>query len=196
MNGGYRIYQSYHDAYSLKAWLSTSVDNLYNAVSGDIMMFNEVKQMADQTVQKLTGGKQGLYTNWENSTDIQDVMKPFLRYIRDYNKTTVISNFKRAWSKYGQGKSVPWSAFQVYLDSLANITAYFKANDNTQTLFSEKVWNDWIDLFGSPNPVHFPNLPLNALTSVLLPGKVFRFEVKKVEFPKPPSCYYNAYYIR
>ena len=195
-NGGYRIYQSYHDAYSLNAWLSTSVDNLYNAVSGDIMLFNEVKYMADQTLQKITGGKQSLYSNWENSTDIPDIMKPFLKYVRDYNQATVMSNFKRAWSKYGQGKVIPWESFQTYVNTLVGIASYFKANDNTATLFSEKIWNDWIDLFASPNPVHFPNLPLNALTSILLPGKTFRFEIKKVDLTSPPNCYYNSYYIR
>ena len=68
--------------------------------------------------------------------------------------------------EYGKSQVIQWSSFETYLNTLAYITSYFEKFDNTTTLFSEKVWNDWIDLLASPNPVHFPNFPTNGLTSI------------------------------
>ena len=160
------------------------------------MIFNEVKYIADQLIQKMTGGKLNINSNWKKSPLIPESYKPFIQYVKDYKQATAVNNFKRAWNKYGKGQVIPWSSFETYLNTLADMTAYFKKVDNTATLFSEKVWNDWIDLFASPNPVHFPNFPTNGLTSIILPGKIFRFEVKKVELKSPPNCYYNAFYIQ
>jgi hypothetical protein len=195
LNRGYRIYQSYHDAFSLNAWLSGSVNGLYNAVSGDIMLFNTVKAQASGLIQMLTNGKYNLSSNWQDSTEIPSFFKPFIQYIRDYNQTTAVNNFERAWMKYGRGLIIPTNIFDNYVNTLASMASYFKTNDNTATPFSESIWNDWIDLFGSPNPVHYPNLAHNALTQYITPGKTFRFEIKKIPLTVLPNCMFNAFYV-
>jgi hypothetical protein len=112
------------------------------------MLFNEVKAQASGFVKQFTNGKYDLNSNWSNSTDIPQAYKPFLQYVKDYNQQTAISNFNRAWTKYGKGVTLSWNAFQNYVNILANLSTYFKTTDNTGSLFNEKIWNDWIDLFG------------------------------------------------
>lgn len=199
MGSGYRIYQSYHDAYSLKAWLSTSLDGLYDAEHGDIMLFNELKSRVNEFIKQFSGGKYNISSDLDNAPELPAFFIPFCKYVKNYNQTTATDNLKRAWNKYGKGQVVSWETMKNYIDIVANMTTYFKQNDNTQNLFNEKIFNDWIDLFGSPNPVHYPNLPHNGITSLILPGRSYRFEVKKVAFDgytSPVDCYYNYYNIR
>ncbi len=69
------------------------------------------------------------------------------------------------------------------------MTSYLKQNANSQTLFSEKVYNDWIDLFGSPNPVHYSNFPNNAINNFLFSShRSYDFQVKTVILDKSQSC--------
>ena len=184
---GYIIYQSYNSAYSNKAWLSTSTDGLLK--SGDIMVFNKLKNKVNQLIIQLTGSKYNIST-FENA-DVYQNLKPFAKYVNDYTEETAVNNFQRAWNQYGKGKIIPWAEFKVYIDSLAQMTTYFEANTATNTLFSEKVFNDWIDLFASPNPVHFPNLETNAITDMILPGRVYRFEIKVSLLGDESQCEYN-----
>ena len=112
------------------------------------MLFNEVKAQASGFVKQFTNGKYDLNSNWSNSTEIPQIYKPFLQYVKDYNQHTAISNFNRAWSKYGKGVTLSWNDFQTYVNTLAELSTYFKTNDNTGAFFSQKTWDDWINLFG------------------------------------------------
>jgi len=90
--------------------------DLYNAVSGDIMLFNTVKAQASGLIQMLTNGKYNLSSNWQDSTEIPSFFKPFIQYIRDYNQTTAVNNFERAWMKYGRGLIIPTNIFDNYVN--------------------------------------------------------------------------------
>ncbi len=57
------------------------------------MLFNEVKAQASGFVKQFTNGKYDLNSNWSNSTEIPQIYKPFLQYVKDYNQHTAISNF-------------------------------------------------------------------------------------------------------
>jgi hypothetical protein len=194
---GYRIYQSYNDAYSLKAWLSENITGLFNATDGDIMIFNKVKFQVNGLIQQLTNGQFNINSNLSNVVQIPQVFLPFIKYVRDYNQTKAVDIFKRALNKYGKSKILSWETFSNYIDILANMTSYLKENVNTQTLFSEKIYNNWIDLFGSPNPVHFVNLPNNAVTNFLFnPKRNYDFQVKTIILDKSQSCEENFFILK
>jgi len=166
------------------------------------MLFNQVKAQASSLIEMLTKGKYNLNSsNWQNSTEIPSYFKPFIQYIRDYNQTAAFNNFRRAWIKYGRGLIIPTNTFDNYVKVLADMASYFKANNNTAKPFSDKVWSDWIDLFGPPNPVHYPNLPHNAVTQYITPGKKFRLEIKTIpltylpEYKLHMNCKNNAMHI-
>ena len=141
---------------------------------------------------QLTNGAYNITTFDSASNLIPAFFLPYARYVRDYNETTATNNFKRAWQMYGQGKILSWSTVQSYIRTLANLTTYLNAYDNTATLFDEKIFNDWIDLFAAPDLVHFPNLPNNAIGNLIFKDRVYRFESKVTILTQPTSCVYNA----
>jgi hypothetical protein len=192
---GYIIYQSYNGAYSLKAWLSNNITGLYqNNNNGDIMVFSKVKEQVNGLLQAVTQGAINIDSDLENPnlpTTIQ-AFRPFIKYVRDYNATTAINNFQRAWNKYGKSKALDWNTFSNYVNMLSEMTSYFSNNANKDTLFSEKIHNDWIDMFGSPNPVHYINLPNNAVTNFIFqPSRSYDFQVKTTIIGKTQNCEEN-----
>lgn len=191
---GYRIYQSYFQAYSLKAWLSNSTVGLFDADFGDIMVFGELKEQVNIIIQKFTNNKHNLTSGFENATDFPDEFKPFCLFVKNYNETTAMNNFIKAWNVYGQGKVISWAQMEDYINKVADMTIYFDKYANTADLFSEKIYNDWTDLFGSPNPVHFPNLAYNAIHQNLFQERVYRFEILVSKF-KESDCDNHFYYI-
>jgi hypothetical protein len=127
-----------------------------------------------------------------DSAPVPSYFIPYAKYVRDYNETTAINNFKGAWENYGQGKIIPWSSMKDYISTLANITSYLNTYDNTATLFDENIFKNWIDLHAAPNLVHFPNLPNNAIGSLIYKNRVYRFETKVTILTQPTNCDYNS----
>ena len=191
-NRGYIIYQSFFETYSLKAWLSSNINGMYNPDDGEIMMINVVKNEVNKMIQYVSNGQLDINSDLSNSP-IPAYFIPFVDYIRDYNRESVLSNFRRAWSQWGKGQAINWKSFSVYLNKLADMTAYFKNNVNTENLFSEKVFNDWIDLFGSPSPVHYFNMPNNAITNLAFAQspRGYDFQVKVTVLKDSENCEAN-----
>ena len=170
--------------------MSTSVDGLF--ANKDILVNQKVKNFVNDFVKQLTGGQYNI-TTLDSSTSIPDVFKPFARYVRDYNETIAVNNFKRAWEKYGKGQIITEANMDIFMRTLANMSSYLSKNANTTTPFDESIFNAWLDLFAAPDLVHFPNLPNNAITSLILPkDRVYRFEVKTTILKSPNDCAYNA----
>jgi len=170
--------------------LSTSVDGLFS--NKDILVNQKVKNIVNDFVKQLTGGQYNI-TTFESASNIPVYFLPFARYVRDYNETIAVNNFKRAWEKYGRGQIITESNMNMFIRTLANMTSYLSKNANTDTPFDENIFNSWIDLFGAPDLVHFPNLPNNIITSMILPkDRVYRFEVKATKLKSPNKCSYNA----
>lgn len=188
---GFRVYQSYNDAFSLKAWLSISLDGLLQSM--DILTNQKSKNLANSIIMQMSNGTYNLNT-FDNSASngLPAILLPYARYIRDYNGTTAMNNLQKAWSIYGQGKILSWPVMQNYIAILSNLTTYFDTYDNTATLFDETIFNNWINLFGAPDLVHFPNLPNNLLSSMNPVMKNYRFEVKVSLLNDPSNCAYNA----
>ncbi|RKH20050.1 hypothetical protein D7Y13_06840 [Corallococcus praedator] len=73
--------------------------------------------------------------------------------------------------------------FEDYLVKLAGLEVYFRQNDHLGTPFPAEVWSTWIELYASPNVLHFPGLPNNTLTDMLLAGRDYRLEILEVVLP-------------
>jgi hypothetical protein len=191
-NKGYIIYQSFYDTYSLKAWLSKNINGMYNADNGEIMMLKTVKSEVNKFIQYVSNGQLDINSDLRN-TSIPAYFIPFVNYVRNYNKETVLNNFKRAWNQWGKGKVIDWKSFRVYVDKLADMTSYFKNNVNTANLFSEKIFNDWIDLYGSPSPTHYFNMPNNAITDLAFAQspRGYDFQIKVVVLKDTENCKAN-----
>ena len=158
--GGYRVYQSYNNAYSLKAWLSTG--NLKAMHGTDIIIWHDVIKMADNML-KMYGGS---LSDLNNLPARFKAMKPWLMHIRDYNLTQVEAEFRKAWSVIGQGTIMSKDYFyKNYLKKLANLTEFILPYVNTAKLWPRNLHELWTELFGAPNPVLYPGYPFNNLTA-------------------------------
>ena len=197
LRAGYRIYKSYNDAYSLKAWLSKNLTGFFEADNGEIMLPRKTQALINAKIKELTNGTASL----NNLTRLPDEFKPllpYLKYIQDINQTSVIKNFKKAWEKYGQGKILNQSEFEQYYTELRKIVYFLKANDTSGQPFPQEIFDSWVGLFGAVDPTGFPNIPTNALTKILGLTKKYRFEIlpkyllsKNVD----ADCRVNANYL-
>ncbi|RKG79397.1 hypothetical protein [Corallococcus terminator] len=180
---GYRIYQSYINAYSLNAWLSTSTTGLYAADTGELMLWRGLQAAVNQSLAQISGGQASL-DNLDALPADWEFARPYYEYVRDYDEARILANFERAWTRYGQGRVLTQAEFfDDYLVKLAGLEVYFRQNDHLGTPFPEEVWNTWIELYASPNVLHFPGLPNNVITDMLLAGRDYRLEILEVVLP-------------
>ncbi|WP_437915026.1 hypothetical protein WME73_05800 [Sorangium sp. So ce302] len=174
---GYRVYQSYADAYSLKAWLSTATAGLFEADTGEIMVWRGLQASASYTLMLLSGGQASL-DNLDSLPAELEVARPYFEYVRDYDEEAVMANFEKAWQKYGAGRVLDEAEFFCdYLPKLAKLSVYFSENDHESSPFPQEIWDTWIELFGSPNPLHFPGVPHNFIGDTILTDRNYRLEV-------------------
>jgi len=171
--GGYRVYQSYNNAYSLKAWLAKKDHQKMHG--SDIMIWYDVINMASQFLKPYGGSMSDL----DNLPGPLSPMKPWLMFIRDYNLTQVDANLKKAWSKFGQGKiNTKDYFFSNYLYILGNLTEKIIPLVSTPKLWTQELHDQWILLFGSPNPVLYPGFAFNQLTAQY--SQKYALEVKEL----------------
>jgi len=199
---GYRIYQSYHDAYSLHAWLSKETKGLFHADHGDLMIWREVKHANDEGIKSMTNGKGSLLNldAVKNHEKIKPLL-PFAEYVRNYNETLVVENFEKSWVQFGKGKILSKDEFMSYscssyLTKLALLVGYLDTHDvNKGAPYPKEIWDLWTELFASPPPAYFPGLPSNALIQTTnFKGQTYRFQMKTVEVAKP-ECAKNARFM-
>ena len=158
--GGYRVYQSYNNAYSLKAWLAKA--NLKALHGTDIIIWHDVIKMADGFIKKAGGSMSDL----DNLPAHLQSLKPWLVYIRDYNLTQVEAELRKAWGVIGQGRIMTKDYFyKNYLTKLANLTEAIIPFVSTAKPWTRELHEMWTELFGAPNPVLFPGYPFNTLTA-------------------------------
>ncbi|WP_147449987.1 hypothetical protein [Corallococcus carmarthensis] len=180
---GYRIYQSYVSAYSLKAWLSESTSGLFEADTGELMIWRGLQSAVNSQLARVSGGAASL-DNLDAVPAGFAFARPYYEYVRDYDEAAVLANFERAWTRYGQGRVLSAETFfGDYLLKLARLETYFRQNDHLGTAFPEEIWSTWIELYASPNPLHFPELPNNFITDLLLADRDYRLEVLEVVLP-------------
>ena len=157
---GYRVYQSYNNAFSLKAWLAKA--NLKALHGTDIIIWHDVIKMADAFLKSAGGSMSDL-----NNLPAQfKPLKPWLVYIRDYNLTQVEAELRKAWGVIGQGRIMTKDYFyKNYLTKLANLTEAIIPFVSTAKPWTRELHEMWTELFGAPNPVLFPGYPFNTLTA-------------------------------
>ncbi|WNG57196.1 hypothetical protein F0U59_22280 [Archangium gephyra] len=180
---GYRIYQSYIGAYSLHAWLSSSTAGLFEADTGELMVWRGLQATVDHVLAQLSGGQASL----DNLDALPDELKfahPYYEYVRDYDEARVLANFERAWERYGKGRVLTEAEFfDDYLVKLARLEEYFRRNDHLSEPFPREIWDTWIELHASPNSLHFPELPNDFVTDMLLADRDYRLELLEVVLP-------------
>ncbi|RYZ39535.1 MAG: hypothetical protein EOO71_19715 [Myxococcaceae bacterium] len=195
--GGYRIYQSYINAYSLYAWLATSTTGLFESDTGEIRVWRGLQAAVNQSLAQISGGQASL-ENLDALPADWEFARPYYEYVRDYDQARIMANFDKAWTRYGQGRVLTEAEFfDDYLVKLAGLEAYFRQNDHLGTPFPEAVWNTWIELYASPNVLHFPGLPNSTITDLLLADRDYRLEILEVVLPGDDdavkeSCAENA----
>ncbi|XP_057307777.1 uncharacterized protein LOC130645714 isoform X1 [Hydractinia symbiolongicarpus] len=174
---GYRVYQSYNGAYSLYAWMNTDASKFSELWDKKEIIYWQ--KVYDQAAAFLKS--KGLdIEKLDNLPSMLDWMKPWLTNIKKYNKTDIIENLKRAWKNFGAGKTVSKKDFyEKYLLVLANMTEQIKPLVNTSKTWTQKLHDQWINLFASPNPLCYPDVPFNTLTATL--PQDYKLEVKVVE---------------
>lgn len=196
---GYRIYQSYHDGYSLRAWLSEDLTGLFEPDHGDIMLPRAVQNTTDAKIREISGGKSSLTNLTLLKSDPRlSPMLPFAEFLAKYDEKQAIETFKKSWDQFGKGKILSRDVFlSNWLGKLADIVAYFETHDNkVADAYPRDIWDKWIELYAGWDPTYYPGLPNNAIVSqIMSPDKKYRFQVKSVEIQGAPKCQENAQYI-
>lgn len=177
---GYRIYQSYIGGYSLRAWLSGSTDGLFEADTGEIMVWRGLQAAVNDSLAQISGGQASL-DNLDALPAEWEFARPYYEYVRDYGEGAIMANFERAWERYGKGRVLTEAEFvDDYLVKLAKLEVYFRQNDHMSDPFPEELWDTWIELYASPNPLHFPGLPHDFITDMILADRDYRLEILDV----------------
>ena len=174
--GGYRIYQSYNDAYSLRAWLSDNITG-YFGPNGDLMIFEKMIVQVNNSLLQLTNQTVSL-KNLDKLSAPYNAFLSYFQFVRDYNQSSNYKNFVRGWDKYGKGRILNQNEFDDYIKLNAKITSYFNEFDGTNTTFPQYVYDVWLDLYSAPDPIYMPGLPNNFLTQLLWTDKrIYGFQV-------------------
>jgi len=166
---GYRVYQSYNGAYSLKAWLSENVDEMF--ASGDIQVFYKVKNATNDLIKAVSGGTLDINSDLTTTPLIPTDYKPFITYVKNYGEAEAVGVFKMAWEQYGKGRIISWAEMSQYINKVQSMANYFRQYQNTIVPYSAQQHIDWLNLYGSPNPVHFPLMANNAITQYIFNPK-------------------------
>lgn len=159
----YKVFQSYNMAYSLYAWMSSQLNGLF--VDGHIRYWDDVRSYLKAYLEK-NGGQ--LYDNGTITfpANTPPKFQEWARYIVDYNQTMIEANLVKAWDKFGQNKLLDKTPFMTdYVDVLQKLMDATKPLVNTAAVWTQELHDQWISLFGSPNPVCYPGVPFNTLTA-------------------------------
>lgn len=180
---GYRIYQSYADAYSLSAWLSDSTEGLFEPDTGELMVWRGLQASVNQFLAQVSNGQASLDNLDAVPADWRFAL-PYYESVRDADEAFVLAGFTPAWERYGKGRVVPPAEFfDDYLVKLARLEVYFRENDHLSAAFPEEIWNTWMALHAAPNPLHHPGLPHDFVTDLLLADRDYRLELLDVVLP-------------
>jgi hypothetical protein len=128
------------------------------------MIFEEVKKTVDNAIKLLTNNRNSLYNLTGLPRELVFAL-PYFIMIRDYSKATTISNFLKSFNNFGSGRILSYSNFEeLFLKKFEFMINWIKKYDNTNTPYDKKVYDTWIELFGSPDPLYFPGMPYNTIT--------------------------------
>lgn len=190
---GYRIYQSYGGAYSLRAWLSSTTHGLFAEDTGEIIVWKQLHAEVNEELAKLTGGRASL-AQLDALPEELKVLRPYCEFVRDYDKGQIMANFERSWSRYGQGRVLTQAEFfDDYLVKLARLETYLRQHDHQPTPFPREIWDMWIELYASPTSLHFPQLPHELITDLSMPGRDYRLELLDVVLPVENEALRSAF---
>ncbi len=131
--------------------------------SEDIKIFYKVKNTTNDFIKAISGGTLDINSDLTLTPLISEDIKPFINYVKKYGEAEAVGIFKMAWEQYGKGKIISWPDMVVYINKVQSIANYFRQYVNTNEPFSAQQHIDWLNLYGSPNPIHFPLMANNAI---------------------------------
>ena len=185
--GGYRVYQSYSSAYSLKAWLAK--DNLMTLRGTDITPWHNVIMFAGNMLKAFNSS----LSNLDQLPAMLLPIKPWLLHLRNLNVTQVEEDLQKAWTVLGQGRVMNKDYFyDNYLKKLANMTEAIIPLVGTYSTWTKELQDQWTELFGTPYQYLYPGVPFNSVTSMFPKG--YALQVKPLVFSSSDegNCSSNA----
>jgi len=174
---GYRVYQSYNGAYSLKAWLAGNISDIKygpDKFGYDAVAWSRVVAQFNQTIVSACHGL--TIHNAENITagtcPIFGAHAPAFSqwavFARDYGEEQVLENLETSRALFGKGQILNETTFfDEYVRRLEFISEFLLNSTIDETM----VWtnlssNKWIELFASPAPQQWVGLPTMLIPSM------------------------------
>lgn len=150
-NKGYRVYMSNNDAFSLHAWLTPGNFSQLNA--SNLLVWKKAINNMREFLKKWSA----------HPSNIPAQLRPWNDFVQNYSMSDVKRNLQKAWDAFGKGMVLSQNVFfEKYLMKLGNLTDAMTNIAGTSTHWTQKLQDDWINLFGSPNPTVYPGLPYNT----------------------------------
>ena len=187
---GYRMYMSNADAFSLKAWLASTDVDLKTLRGQDVSVWTNAKRMSNDFLKQYNAS----LTNLEN---IPAQFRPWMESIRDYNISQADRNLQKAWTPFGKGAIMSKADFfGQYLAMLRKLTDSLAVVSGTSNHWTKELQEDWIKLFGSPNPMVYPGLPYNTYSMGASLKHPLTVRVIPIEESREASCPSNMALLR
>ena len=124
------------------------------------------------------------------SRELGKSMEKFVRFENLFSAFLINVNFIL------KGQVIDYNKLSNFIQGCSEISTFMNAYDNTDKPMSESVWKKWTDLYAAPNPLNFPNLASNFISSNVFKDRVYRFEVKTQLLDNPSACQLNAFNIK
>ena len=181
---GYRIYMSNADAFSIKAWLAPNVSDLNTLRGRDVFVWTSAINMLNEFLKKSYSG-----ASLTNLGSVPAHLKPWMESIRDYNISQVDQNLQKAWKSFGKGAIIPKSAFfDQYLEILAKLVDSLTSFVGTSNPWTKGLHDEWIKLFGSPNPMVYPAVAYNTYSGGISWRNPLKVRVISINESSEASC--------
>ncbi|CAM6054908.1 unnamed protein product [Sphagnum tenellum] len=102
------------------------------------------------------------------SLPYEKVLEEYFQFVRDYDQASIESNLRRSWEYFGQGRLLSQATFEAnYFAPLQALMWQVRlmAEGKARPLWTQTLQDIWIYHFGSPNPLFYPGLPFDYMTS-------------------------------
>lgn len=156
----FRVYQSYFEAHSLRAWLADEAELPSLFDTGDFLLLRRAKDIMDGILAKAGCSADAL----EDCPLWLSPFRPWIRELHSYDRAAMLGNFLPAWRSFGAGQTLGGEEFHAtYLRPLAALTVALQRFPGTLWPWTREVHEAWIALFASPHPLAYPGVPFGIV---------------------------------
>ena len=187
---GYRIYMSNADAFSINAWLSPTVNDLNKLRGKEIFVWTNAKGMSNNFLKRYSASLDKL-------GGVPVHLRPWMESIRDYNISQVDKNLQKAWKPFGGGAVIPRTIFfDQYLAVLGRLTDSLISLVGTSNPWTKELQENWIKLFGSPNPMLYPGVAYNTYSGGIARKHPLSVRITTIDELNEANCPTNMMILR